>query len=62
MSNRETIKEAIMEFRFSQYGGFDMIDDTKEDPDTCEWVDHLATFIDKAIKERIEKWIREETQ
>lgn len=45
----DVIKEAIMEFRFSNFGGLDDLDELKEDPDTSEWVDQLA----EAINERI---------
>lgn len=46
---REVIRKAIMEFRFSMYGGFDEIENSKEDPDTCEWADHLAALIDQRL-------------
>lgn len=45
----DVIKEAIMEFRFSNFGGLDDLDELKEDPDTSEWVDQLAEAINKRL-------------
>lgn len=49
---REIVRKAIMDFNFGSYGGFDQVEETKEDPDTSEWVDHLAELIDKRLTVR----------
>jgi len=57
MTRLEIIKEAIREFSFSNFG-LDQLDELKEDPDTCEWIDALAVKIDEDLKPNL-RWIGE---
>jgi hypothetical protein len=49
---REIVRQAIMDFRFSAFGGLDDLDELKEHPDTSEWVDQLAELIDQRLTVR----------
>lgn len=43
----ESIIQSIMEFDFGAYGGFDLVEETKDDTATNEWIYDLAHNIER---------------